>query len=215
MREITMIRKIRNGFGLIGFFVVQFITLSCNLSVPSGGETLALLNNIRKLSASSVATEANITVSGTLKDSAGNIIPGGILDIARSGSNNVLERAPADTKVYADINGKFTMNIYVGSFSIRVSRSDGTFVGSFDLKVNNATDVPQVTSSTGLQVSGIAATPVGTGTTTVSEALKLVFTGLPPVINEGQSVTVQVKLSKAITSNLSLSLSLNNSAIRP
>lgn len=46
-----------------------------------------------------------------------------------------------------------------------------------------------------------------------SDVLKVVFTGMPSAITEDQSVTVQIKLSKAITSNLTVSVTLDNSAI--
>ncbi|MBP7281882.1 MAG: DUF1566 domain-containing protein [Leptospiraceae bacterium] len=46
-----------------------------------------------------------------------------------------------------------------------------------------------------------------------SDALKVVLTGQPSAITEGQSVNVQIKLSKAITTNLTVTLTLDNAAL--
>lgn len=155
-------------------------------------------------------SEGNITVSGILKDSSGNIVPSGTMEISRSGSASVVQRAPSDTKVYSDANGKFSMNIYQGSFTIKVSRSDGSLVGSFSIKVSSATAAPEVLSSSGLQVSGLTAAPVGTSggaTPTIS------ISNTPNFITEGSSVNIGIKILGSISSNVTLSIKSNSSSI--
>jgi hypothetical protein len=158
------------------------------------------------LSLISAVSEGNITVSGILKDSSGNIVPSGILDISRSGSASVIQRAPSDTKVYSDANGKFSMNIYQGSFTIKVSRSDGTLVGSFSLKVSSATATPEVLSSSGLQVSGLSAAPVGTSG---GAAPTISISNTPSRIEEGNSASIGIKLAGNITKSYTLSITSN------
>jgi hypothetical protein len=149
-------------------------------------------------------------VSGILKDSAGSVVPSGILDISRSGSANSLQRASADSRVYSDANGKFSMNIYQGSFTIKVSRSDGTSVGSFSIKVSSATATPEVLSSSGLQVSGLSAAPVGTGG---GAAPTISISNTPNFITEGSSVNIGIKILGSISSNVTLSITSSNSSI--
>ncbi len=174
---------------------------------PTDGVGGLLLEGLSVLYA---VSEANITVSGILKDSAGSVVPSGILDISRSGSANSLQRASADSKVYSDANGRFSMNVYQGSFTVKVSRSDGTSVGSFSIKVSSATATPEVLSSSGLQVSGLSAAPVGTaggGTPTIS------ISNTPNFITEGSSVNIGIKILGSISSNVTLSIKSSNSSI--
>ena len=178
-----------------GFLIVSLVLIfmsSCfvksKFDNPTDGFGGLLLDGASLLFA---VSEGNITVSGILKDSNGSIIASGILDIARLGSASIQQRASADSKVYSDANGKFSMNIYQGSFTIQVSRADGTSVGSFSIKVSSATATPEVLSSTGLQVSGLSAAPVGG--TIVTNTISL--GNVPTEINEGASKTITVKLS--------------------
>jgi len=46
------------------------------------------------------------------------------------------------------------------------------------------------------------------------EALKVVFTGMPAFITEGQSVTVQAKMSRAISSDLSVTITLTDPSLK-
>lgn len=196
----------------LSFFVLlQYLFISCKLNIPTNSsEIIFLMNDLRKLGLIISSSEANITISGTLKDSAGNIIPGGILEISRLGSSNIIAKANADTKVYADINGKFSMNIFADSFNIKVSRSDGSFVGSFVLKVTSATDAPEVLSSTGLQISGLAATPVGNGDSGVSSTPVITVSNAPSSITEGKSMNIGIKLSGNVTQNYSITITSSN-----
>jgi hypothetical protein len=201
----------------ITILVLQFCFYSCNFQIPKGLEDLGLLINLQKFTSASAVSEGNITVTGTIKDASGNIISGGILDISRSASASVLNRAPADTKVYSDISGKFTMNIYVGSFSIKVSRSDGTLVGSFALKVTNATTTPEVSSATGLQVSGITAAPVGSGGsaggTTTPVAFLSIPNGTPSSILEGNSSTIGAIMTGSVTQSYTVTITSSNPSV--
>jgi hypothetical protein len=189
------------GKGVIGVILVFIFMSSCfvksKFDNPTDGFGGLLLEGASLLFA---VSEGNITVSGILKDSNGSIIASGILDIARSGSASIQQRASADSKVYSDANGKFSMNIYQGSFTIQVSRADGTSVGSFSIKVSSATATPEVLSSTGLQVSGISAAPVGG--TIVTNTISL--GNVPTEINEGASKTITVKLSVKSSATITL-----------
>ncbi len=180
---------------------------------PTDGLAGLFLNGISQISIIS-KPNASITITGIIKDSAGNIVSGGVLDITKSNdavtSGNI--KNLADSKIFSDINGKFIMNVFLGNFSIRVSRSDGSFVGSFIIGVKSATESPDVLSSIGIQVSSLTASPISTGGVT-EEPLKVVFTGLPQVISEGQTILVQVKLSKTISSDLEVTLDLDNPSI--
>jgi hypothetical protein len=189
------------GKGVIGVILVFIFMSSCfvksKFDNPTDGFGGLLLEGASLLFA---VSEGNITVSGILKDSNGSIIASGILDIARSGSASIQQRASADSKVYSDANGKFSMNIYQGSFTIQVSRADGTSVGSFSIKVSSATATPEVLSSTGLQVSGLSAAPVGG--TIVTNTISL--GNVPTEINEGASKTITVKLSVKSSATITL-----------
>jgi hypothetical protein len=189
------------GKGVIGVILVFIFMSSCfvksKFDNPTDGFGGLLLEGASLLFA---VSEGNITVSGILKDSNGSIIASGILDIARSGSASIQQRASADSKVYSDANGKFSMNIYQGSFTIKVSRADGTSVGSFSIKVSSATATPEVLSSTGLQVSGLSAAPVGG--TIVTNTISL--GNVPTEINEGASKTITVKLSVKSSATITL-----------
>ena len=202
-------------------FVLQFFYYSCNFQVPKGLEDLGLLLNLQKFTSATAVSEGNITVTGTVKDASGNIISGGILDISRSASTSVLNRAPADTKVYTDTTGKFSMNIYAGSFSIKVSRSNGTLVGSFALKVIDATTTPEISSATGVQVTGITAAPVGSGgstgttggtttTTTAPVAFLSIPNGTPSSIAEGASSTIGVIMTGSVTKSYTVTITSSN-----
>ena len=174
---------------------------------PTDGVGGLLLEGLSVLYA---VSEANITVSGVLKDSAGSVVPSGILDISRSGSTNSLQRASADSRVYSDANGKFSMNVYQGSFTVKVSRADGTSVGSFSIKISSATATPEVLSSTGLQVSGLSAAPVGTGSGGSDPLISVSNT--PSSIEEGTSVSIGIKLAGSITQSYTLSITSSNSS---
>jgi hypothetical protein len=187
-----------------GFLIVSLILIfmsSCfvksKFDNPTDGVGGLLLEGLSLLYA---VSDGNITVSGILKDSAGSVVQSGILDIARSGSASIQQRASADSRVYSDANGKFSMNIYQGSFTIKVSRSDGSPVGSFSIRVSSATATPEVLSSTGLQVSGLSAAPVGG--TIVTNTISL--GNVPTEINEGASKTITVKLSVKSSATITL-----------
>jgi len=196
---------------IIGLVLVFIFMSSCfvksKFDNPTDGVGGFLLEGLSLIYA---VSEGNITVSGILKDSSGNIVPSGILDISRTGSASVVQRAPSDTKVYSDANGKFSMNIYQGSFTIKVSRSDGTLVGSFSLKVSSATATPEVLSSSGLQVSGLSAAPVGTAG---GAAPTISISNTPNFITEGSSINIGIKILGSISSNVTLSIKSNNSSI--
>ena len=193
--------------------VLHFCFYSCNFGVPKNLEDFGLLLNFQKFAFATAVSEGNITVTGTVKDATGNVISGGILEISRSTNTNLLSKASADTKVYTDTSGKFSMNIYVGSFSIKVSRPDGTLVGSFALKVTNATTTPEVSSATGLQVTGISAAPVGTttpNTPSTPVAFLSIPNGTPSSLLEGNSSTIGVIMTGSVTQSYTVTITSSN-----
>jgi hypothetical protein len=206
MRKLSQLGK-----GLFSVLLVLIFMSSCfvksKLDNPTDGLGGLFLDTISRVGS---ALAANITISGILKDSAGNILSSGILDISRSGSASILQRVPADKRVYSDGNGKFSMNVYQGSFTIKVSRADGSSVGSFSIKVSSATATPEVLSSTGLLVSGLIATPVGVDST-LSPAISTV-TNPPSSIAEGNSISIGIKLTGLILQSYSISISTSNSS---
>ncbi len=195
------------------FLIISLLFLfSCNFSVPSGKETLALFNNIRKIIAGYTSNIANIKVSGTLKDSMGNIIPGGTLDITKVNNYSMYEKVNLDTKVYSDISGKFTMNINTGNFTIRVSNSEGLFIGSFELKIKSTIDTPEINSSSGLQVTDLKAIPVNSESdnNSISGVPIINVSNLSSSLIEGSSGNLGISLSGNIIKNYTISISSSN-----
>ena len=203
----TNVKKFSKGAicVILVFIFMSSCFVKSKFDNPTDGVGGLLLEGVSLLYA---VSEGNITVSGILKDSNGSIIASGILDITRSGSASILNRASADSRVYSDANGKFSMNIYQGSFTIKVSRSDGSSVGSFSIKVSSATATPEVLSSTGLQVSGLTAAPVGTSGGGTDPIISVSNT--PSSIEEGTSASIGIKLAGNITQSYTISITSSN-----
>jgi len=223
-------KGLNNYLKKIGKFIIflllfQYDFIACNFKVPSGGGDLVLLNSLRKLTGLGTLVDANITVSGTIKDANGNIVSGGSLDIIRQANANTYERVTPDSRVFTDTNGKFTMNLYLGTFNINVSRSDNSFVGSFSFRIASATAAPDILSSSGLEVSGLSAAPVGSGgggasggsttvtVTTITNSISVssTFSQVP----EGSSGLLKVSLTGTLNEATTITVTSSNpSAIK-
>ena len=129
-----------------------------------------VIGNLRGGTSSASSTEATFQIQGTLKDSTGNPIANATLTL--SVSQNILSRETVTTSTKTDSSGNYTLNLRIGTFSVKVTNSSGTDIGTFQLKATSTTAKPEVAVTSGSisVVVNVVTTPgtTTTGTTTPS-----------------------------------------------
>jgi hypothetical protein len=153
----------------IGFYLVLILNLLWNCSLKKEKDSsnfnylLAVLAN-QTNSANNLATTV---VLGQLTDELGNTLANATLTISSSVSSSI--KTLVDSKVTTNSTGNFRLNIKIGTYTIKVTKSDGTDFGSFTLGLTSISGTPTVTLPTGskLGVINIIAAEIITGSSTV------------------------------------------------
>ncbi len=121
------------------------------------------------------STEATFQIQGTLKDNSGNPIANATLSL--SVSQNILSREAVTTSTKTDSSGNYTLNLRIGTFSVKVTNSSGIDIDSFQLKATSTIAKPEVVVTSG-SISVVVTTVITNGTTTTITRDWAVFTDM-------------------------------------
>jgi len=119
-----------------------------------------------------ISTET-LTLSGYLKDENGNAIANATLGVEANTSANLRETVTTVTKT--DSDGRYTLTLKIGTFTIRVTNSSGTSLGTFSVQASSKDKDPIITISSGTFVVTILA--LNNGATSAPNSLT--FSGSP------------------------------------
>jgi hypothetical protein len=161
-------------------------------------------SNLKSLGiTTSTSSDATFQIQGTLKDSNENPIANAILSLGVS--QNLLSRESVTTSTTTDSNGNYTLNLRVGNFSVKVTNSSGTEIGSFSLKATSTIEKPEITSTAGSLsvIVNTVSTP-----SPVSAPSNLNYTSSTISLTSGISMTPLIPTVNGIVTSYSVSLSL-------
>jgi hypothetical protein len=157
------------------FHVVMISTqLGCvaaNFDHPFDGASGLLTNQFLgqlAIITPTASDQATFQIQGTLKDSLGNPIANATLSLYVS--QNILSRETVTTSTKTDSSGNYTLNLRIGTFSVKVTNSSGTDIGTFQLKATSTTGKPEVAVTSG-SISVVVSTVTTTGTTTTGATI--------------------------------------------
>jgi hypothetical protein len=109
---------------------------------------LSFLADLMRKSSSTISTqEASLQIQGVLKDSSGNPIPYATLTLGTA--QNTISKESITTSTTTDANGNYTLNMSLGTFSVRVTNSSGVELGTFQLKASSTSTKPEIESTSG------------------------------------------------------------------
>ena len=136
-------------------WVLIFLILSCvqvdYLELdPKNPKSYALsfFVDLMRNSSSTISTqEATLQIQGVLKDSSGNPIPYATLTLGTA--QNTISKESITTSTTTDANGNYTLNMSLGTFSVRVTNSSGVELGTFQMKATSTTTKPEIASTSG------------------------------------------------------------------
>ncbi len=123
----------------------------------SNGLLLRLLGILESVGVGSVATSnfETLTLSGYLKDENGNPIANATMNIVQSTSGS--RKDTVTTSVKTDIDGRYTLTLKVGTFTVQVTSSGGASLGSFSVVATSATSNPTLELISGSFIVTISA----------------------------------------------------------
>jgi hypothetical protein len=109
---------------------------------------LSFFADLLRNSSSTISTqEATLQIHGVLKDSSGNPIPYATLTLGTA--QNTISKESITTSTTTDANGNYTLNMNLGTFSVRVTNSSGVELGTFQLNATSTTTKPEIASTSG------------------------------------------------------------------
>ncbi len=109
---------------------------------------LSLFADIIKNRSSDISEqEASLQIQGVLKDSSGNPIPYAMMTLGTS--QNILTKEIITTSTITDGYGNYTLNMRLGTFSVKVTNSSGVELGTFQLKATSTTSKPEIAGTSG------------------------------------------------------------------
>ena len=138
----------------------------------SNGVLLRLMGLIESMG-TGISTAETLTLSGYLKDENGNAIANASLGVEGSSSTNLQKTVTTATKT--DSEGRYSLTLKVGTYSIRVTNSSGASLGTFTVQASSKDKDPIVTVPLGSFVVTVSA--LNNGNTSSPNALS--YSGSP------------------------------------
>jgi hypothetical protein len=147
----------------------------------SNGLLLRLLGILESVGSNRFET---LTLSGYLKDENGNPIANATMGVENTSSDSKKEALTTSTKT--DLDGRYTLTLKVGSFTIRVTDSSGTSLGTFSVQASSTTTDPVISVSAGSFV--VTVTALNNGTTSSPSALS--YSGSPYTFTKDNAIPI-------------------------
>jgi hypothetical protein len=151
-----------------------------NGDFQSSGLLVRLLGLLESVGANSIET---LTLSGYLKDENGNPIANATMGVEDNSSASIKQTLTTSTKT--DSDGRYTLTLKVGSFTIRVTDSSGGSLGTFSILASSTTIDPVISVSEGNFVVTVSA--LNNGITSSPSALS--YTGSPYTFTKDNSIS--------------------------
>jgi hypothetical protein len=158
-----------------GIYILVFLLGSCmagGSDFKSNGVLLRLMGLIESMG-TGISTAETLTLSGYLKDENGNAIANASLGVEGSSSTNLQKTVTTATKT--DSEGRYSLTLKVGTYSIRVTNSSGASLGTFTVQASSKDKDPIVTVPLGSFVVTVSA--LNNGNTSSPNALS--YSGSP------------------------------------
>ncbi len=164
-------------FKIAIIYIVIFLH-SCNPSAnnsqdPNGG---GLLTNLFLTTMGlEFKNQAVTTITGILYEPTGEPLANARLDLIFTTTREESQASPkiaSETTTTSDSDGVFFLKLKLGSFSISVTKSDGTKMGSITMNVTDTVTPPKVGTASNFGMTGMGIAPVASKPPSVSE-LKL------------------------------------------
>jgi hypothetical protein len=181
-----------------------------NSQDPNAG---GLLTNLFMTSAGlDFKNQAVTSITGILYDTTGEPLANATLDLSGSSTREVQAspRVASESSTTTDSDGVFYLKLKLGSFSISVTKADGTKMGSFSMDVTDTVTPPKVGTAPNFGVTGVGVAPVASKPPSVSETQleSLAYSSSSFTLGQGFGNTLPAKLigGKSTTCTASPSL---------